>query len=76
MSCSFLALPIDVGQSLVRMLERTSVLFYFLKIVFIYLRETDSDHEPGGRRRAEGEGEADFLLSREPKATQGSGIMI
>lgn len=40
----------------------------FLKILFIYLRETEKDHKQGGEkeRLAEGEGKADFPLSREP----------
>ena len=44
----------------------TSILFYFLMISLIYLRERERVRE--SEQRGEGEGEADSPLSRTPDA--------
>jgi len=43
------------------------MIFFFLKILFIYLTERDTARE-GTQARGVGEGEAGFLQRREPDA--------
>ena len=41
-------------------------LNFLKKILFIFLRESEKEHEWGGEAKGDREGEADSLLSREP----------
>ena len=50
--------------------ERQPKTNSFLKIFFIYSLEREQEHKQGGS--SEGEGEADFLLRKEPDAMQDS----